>query len=226
MTEVEYLKKRLALAEACIADVQDDVCNMIPGSDPDLRIDQYDADSEKLRKEYESSKEDQTCGPCLYATKNVTPAIRRFEGDNFFLSNFCPASIDIAGLRFGSSEAAFQAMKCERPEDRLQFAGLSPSQAKSLGRKVNLREDWEDIKDLCMLYIVRWKFTQHEDLGKKLLDTGMVYLEEGNTWHDNYWGVCSCDKCKNIQGKNKLGRTLMLVRDELREIKKKENQSE
>ena len=39
---------------------------------------------------------------------------------------------------------------------------------------------------------------------------GEEYLEEGNTWHDTYWGVC------NGKGKNKLGKILMQVREELK----------
>ena len=45
--------------------------------------------------------------------------------------------------------------------------------------------------------------------------TGDAELIEGNTWHDNYWGVCSCSKC-NGRGKNRLGKLLMKVREELR----------
>ena len=33
---------------------------------------------------------------------------------------------------------------------------------------------------------------------------------------DDFWGVCDCDRCLNIEGKNKLGELLMKVRDELR----------
>lgn len=37
-------------------------------------------------------------------------------------------------------------------------------------------------------------------------------IVEGNYWHDNYWGNCTCDKCKNIEGQNKLGKILMKIR--------------
>ena len=55
------------------------------------------------------------------------------------------------------------------------------------------------------------KFSQNEDLKKKLLDTGDATLIEGNTWGDKYWGVC-----KGV-GKNRLGELLMEVREELKQ---------
>ena len=64
------------------------------------------------------------------------------------------------------------------------------------------------------------KFSQNKDLQKKLLDTKDMELEETNWWHDNCWGNCVCDKCKDIIGENKLGKILMRIREELRkEIK-------
>ena len=57
---------------------------------------------------------------------------------------------------------------------------------------------------------LRKKFSD-PGLRKALLDTGDEYLEEGNTWRDEYWGVC------NGIGKNRLGKLLMKIRDELRQ---------
>ena len=57
---------------------------------------------------------------------------------------------------------------------------------------------------------LRIKFSNPK-LRKALLDTGDEYLEEGNTWGDQYWGVC------NGVGKNKLGKLLMKIRQEIKE---------
>ena len=95
-------------------------------------------------------------------------------------------------------------------EQRKNFLGLDPSSAKRKGRRVKLRDDWEEVKDQIMYEIVLNKFSQNEELRKKLIATGDEYLEEGNTWHDTYWGVC------NGKGKNKLGKILMQVREELK----------
>lgn len=136
--------------------------------------------------------------------------IDAFKGEYFFLSNFYEAPVEYDGLQYMNSEAAFQAQKCEFPQKRVEFQKLNPSAAKALGRKVTLREDWDEVKTDVMLGIVRNKFKQNPDLGKKLIETGDTYLEEGNWWGDKIWGVC------NGVGENKLGKILMKVREELK----------
>lgn len=149
--------------------------------------------------------------------------IDKFAGDYEFLSNFYSTKIDYEGLTYDSTEAAFQAAKIKEStlektnESRSIFVGLTPGKAKRLGRIVSLRPDWEKVKDGVMLDILRIKFSK-PDLKQMLLDTGDAYLIEGTTWHDNYWGNCTCDRCKNITGKNMLGKTLMQVRAELKEL--------
>ena len=49
---------------------------------------------------------------------------------------------------------------------------------------------------------------------------------EDNWWHDNYWGDCQCEKCKNIEGQNKLGKILMRVANEIINETIKENKYE
>jgi hypothetical protein len=57
-----------------------------------------------------------------------------------------------------------------------------------------------------------------KELRKKLLATGDATLIEGNYWHDNYWGVCTCENCvsNGIVGRNRLGTLLMKVREEIK----------
>ena len=62
------------------------------------------------------------------------------------------------------------------------------------------------MEDIC-----RAKFTQNEELKKKLIDTGDATLIEGNTWNDTFWGVC------NGVGENNLGKILMKIREELKD---------
>lgn len=132
-----------------------------------------------------------------------------FDGEYRFLSNFDTTPVIYEDINCRTSESAFQMMKTNDLKLRNKIGISHPSEAKRLGRKLILREDWEDIKDNIMFEIVYAKFTQHLDLKQKLLDTGNAELIEGNTWHDTYWGVC------NGFGQNKLGKTLMRVREEL-----------
>ena len=135
--------------------------------------------------------------------------IDRFIDEYHFLSNFYDASVMYKGLLYKNNEAAFQSVKCISEKDREQFTNFTASKAKSFGRHVKLRSDWEEIKDQVMYDIVKDKFTRNKDLQEKLLATDNIYLEEGNWWQDTYWGVC------NGTGQNKLGKILMQVRKEL-----------
>lgn len=141
--------------------------------------------------------------------------IGEFKGKYYFLSNFYEAPVIWNGITYQNNEAAFQSAKIL--SSRECFADLDPSSAKKLGRKVQLRNDWEDVKDEVMYEICKAKFSQNSGLKRRLLETDNEYLEEGTTgWHDNIWGNCSCEKCKNIPGENRLGKILMRVREELK----------
>ena len=148
--------------------------------------------------------------------------IDSFEGEFEFLSNFSEIPLFIAGFCVPTVEHFFQAHKLGTKSDEMFYEILraeTPGKAKRLGRKCKLRDDWESVKDTIMYYALCKKF-QYQDLKKKLLATGDALLIEGNTWHDNYWGDCKCEKCKDIRGENKLGQLLMRVREELKPIKK------
>lgn len=134
--------------------------------------------------------------------------IAAFEKDYCFLSNFYEAFVEYKGVLYKNNEAAFQAQKCPSRLD--EFINLPPGKAKRLGRKVDLRSDWEKVKDQIMYEICKCKFTQHPDLREMLVRTGDHELIEGNYWNDTYWGVC-----KGV-GQNKLGKILMRIREELK----------
>ena len=136
--------------------------------------------------------------------------ILEFKNENFYLSNFYETPIYYKGHYFQNNEAAFQAMKC--PERMHEFCELNPSMAKRLGRHVKLRPDWEFVKESVMYEVCKQKFLQHPSLAKKLLATGDGLLVEGNDWGDREWGVCNGD------GNNKLGKILMSIRKELKEL--------
>ena len=142
--------------------------------------------------------------------------INRFKGDYECLSNFFRAPVKYEGMVYDNSEAAYQAAKTTNINIRRQMLQMPPGVAKQFGQQLALREDWEEIKQKVMYDIVLAKFRDNAHLGKMLLDTGDRELIEGNTWHDNYWGDCSCGDCARITGCNELGKILMAVRAWLR----------
>lgn len=142
--------------------------------------------------------------------------INKFDGEYAFLSNFYPSEVQFEGGTFPTVEHAFQAAKTLDEDERLQVVTCdTPGLAKREGRHVTLRRDWEQIKYSIMEELVRKKF-QIPELKEKLIATGDEELEEGTWWHDNTWGNCYCDRCKNIVGQNHLGKILMKIREEIK----------
>ena len=143
----------------------------------------------------------------MFSRKNNTyPEFSNYHINRFVYDN----------ILWDSVEAAFQAQKSLDTEIRKQFASLTPGQAKSRGRKVLLRPDWETVKYNLMYKICLEKFKQNEDLKELLLSTGDALLVENTTgWHDNIWGCCLCNRCRNSKSRNNLGVILMRVRSEL-----------
>lgn len=145
--------------------------------------------------------------------------ITDFSDEYAFLSNFYMCSVFAGGYAWPSAEHAFQAQKTLNPEAREAIARARyPGQAKGLGRRLTLRPDWEAIKKRVMFEVVLAKFDQHDNLAQRLVATGFEELIEGNSWGDTYWGaICSPSHPCTYFGMNQLGRTLMFVRDLLRE---------
>ena len=139
--------------------------------------------------------------------------ISSFRDEYFFLSNFYPVEIKLDGIVYPNAETAFQAQKTLDVEERRKFSMLkNPVQAKRLGRKVKLRDDWEEVKLDIMTEVVSQKFLQHPHLIEMLLLTGDEELIEGNKWGDRFWGVCKG------KGENHLGKILMKIRDVYKSI--------
>ena len=139
--------------------------------------------------------------------------IDRFEGIYGFLSNFSRHSFRKDDILWPTVEHYYQAMKTpDKVSQGRIWSCPTPSAAKKLSYEVEIRENWEIIKPDVMLTALEYKFDQNIEIQKMLIDTGDAILIEGNHWHDNYWGDCKCDKCKNKNGQNVLGKLLMYVR--------------
>jgi ribA/ribD-fused uncharacterized protein len=133
-------------------------------------------------------------------------------GDYGCFSNFSRHSIFLKGKRWQTSEHYFQAQKFAGTEhEEAVRVCKTAREAANMGRsrKLPLRKDWEAAKDAVMLEALRAKFTQHDDLLETLLGTGDAVLVE-HTVRDAYWGDGG-----DGSGKNRLGRLLMQVREEL-----------
>ncbi len=139
--------------------------------------------------------------------------IDMFREEYEFLSNFYPAKMEFEGVAYHNSEAVYQAQKCKFPEDKLLFSNMYADEAKKFGRKVEMREDWDEVKVELMTQIVEAKFSQHPELAVRLLETGDKPLKEGNYWGDVFWGIDH----RTGEGENHLGKILMNLRAKYKE---------
>jgi N-glycosidase YbiA len=129
-------------------------------------------------------------------------------------SNFSRHGFVMDKLWWNTSEHYFQAQKFIGTPYLQQIQSVNtPKTAANLGRNRSfpLRRDWEQVKDNIMLRAVLCKFQIHLDIREILLGTGDESIVE-NAPSDYYWG-CG----KDGSGKNKLGLTLMQVRELLRQ---------
>ena len=130
-------------------------------------------------------------------------------------SNFYPVVIYYEQLNFPSVEHAYVAAKSLDFNFRKKVSELPSDKAniaKSMGRKIKLRSDWDIVKLALMQRFLMQKFTCGE-FKSLLLSTNDMIIEEGNYWHDNYWGICHCPKCQDKVGLNHLGKLIMKVRE-------------
>jgi N-glycosidase YbiA len=132
-----------------------------------------------------------------------------FRGRYSFLSNFHPVMIRYDGVDFPTVEHAYQAIKTTDRKRRRKIATApTPVAAKHMGKRVQIRRNWNSIKVSVMRELLRRKFA-HPELRALLLATGKKELVEINRFGDRFWGVCGGT------GQNHLGKILMDVRREI-----------
>lgn len=142
----------------------------------------------------------------------MVPEIKGFFNEYRFMSNFHFVEVEYEGMKYRTTEHAYQAAKFADPVMRYTIQQLlRPGDARKYGQAKGMREDWDQVKYDIMYDLNLQKYANPE-LGRLLLATGDAYLEETNWWGDVYWGVC-----KGV-GQNNLGKILMNIREELRLI--------
>lgn len=108
-----------------------------------------------------------------------------------FLSNLCRAEFVLEGAHWPTVEHYYQAQKFVDAAyvERMRLAA-TPRAAKNLGqtRDLLVRADWDSHRMTAMLRALVAKFTQHESLQQKLLETGDAILVEASP-HDGFWGA-------------------------------------
>ena len=134
--------------------------------------------------------------------------IEEFRGSYEYMNNFYPCTIEFRGLTFKCAEAAYQAQKCKNEEDKVRFTEYPGWKAHVEGRKVDIVDNWNDIKIPTMQEVIFAKFTQDDWCKKRLmqLQPGTLIIN-GNSKGDMFWGM----DAKTKEGPNHLGMCIMRV---------------
>ena len=150
-----------------------------------------------------------------------------FFGKESPLSNHHPATFQLNGLKYNSSEQYLMSEKAilfsdEETAHKIMVA-KNPVVQKHLGKKVEKvrgysEQKWQNHAPKIMEKAINAKFSQNSSLKKWLLDTNQKHLMEAS--RDKFWGVGASLHDKKIlsqewPGNNQLGKTLMKVRSQL-----------
>jgi len=144
-----------------------------------------------------------------------------------FMSNWSMEDFFIDGRKYICVEQYMMYQKACLFNDSISankiLVAATPAEMKELGRNVlNFNKDiWDKNKYNIVFTAVYAKFSQNEELKKKLLETGDATLAEA-ALHDKIWGIGLRMGDPKIQnptewnGENLLGRALMETREQLR----------
>ena len=134
-------------------------------------------------------------------------------GEYGYLATYSNYGFFKDGVFWKTSEHYYQAQKFMDSDTKIRIQNAeTPKIASTIGRdrKLNLRSDWEEVKQDVMFDAVYYKFKQNRDILQKLLDTGNARIVEA-TVKENYWG-CG----PNNDGQNNYEKILIKVREKLR----------
>jgi ribA/ribD-fused uncharacterized protein len=133
------------------------------------------------------------------------------KGLYWSFSNFYTAPSTLDGDEWPTVEHYYVAQKNPDPEWQKQVRlAATPGITKRMGRQVELRDSWDDLKYDVMLKAVTAKFKQHPELAALLLSTGDRPIHENSS--DPWWGGGP----NYPGGRNWLGDILVEVRTLLR----------
>lgn len=149
-----------------------------------------------------------------------------------FMSQWYYSDFTDNGIKFNTCEKYMMYQKAKLFNDNESMATIlkvhAPFKIKKLGRKVSgfIQKDWDNVKEEIIYKANLLKFSQNEKLKNQLLETEEYILAEASPY-DKIYGIglypndVLVQNPSNWKGENLLGKALMRVRTELKEIKEK-----
>ena len=147
-----------------------------------------------------------------------------YQSEHAPFSNMFPVAIVVGQYRFVSLEQAFQFFKAKTMNKLLAatkiYLSRNQIEIKQMGDELGQSELWDTKKYDIMYVCLKRKFEQNPELKEMLLKTGTCELVEATP--NRLWG-CGATLSSNLlqrhewPGENRQGKTLMIVREELRQ---------
>lgn len=138
------------------------------------------------------------------------PAIFVFDpiGKYACLSNFFESVLELDGRIWPTVEHYFQAQKFVSlsEQEAIRSAPTAAEAKRRAWRHVEIRSDWDKVRDEVMSRGLAAKFAQHQDAQAALLGTWPLPILE-DSMIDSYWGIGATGA-----GENRLGKILMKLR--------------
>lgn len=149
-------------------------------------------------------------------------------------SNMAYCKVEHMGIVYPSVENYYQAMKFLESDVvvnsetgkstpiREFIAKLSPSESKRFGKQNPITNPLFEKIRIAIMGNGNWIKYKDPKFRELLLATGDAHLEEGNWWHDRFWGT----DIKTREGENNLGKILMRIRNSIlasKELQEAEN---
>lgn len=131
---------------------------------------------------------------------------------SYKFSNFLPYPKETThfGVVLKTPEHYYQAEKTDDIDEKLMVLNApTPGEAKRLGRKVTLVNNWEIIKTGVMYdaqFLKCWRDSAYMALVANADPEDFI---EYNNHHDNIWGSCLCERCANVEKQNLLQKVLL-----------------
>lgn len=142
-------------------------------------------------------------------------AIDRLRDEYYFLSMLSNSEIKIGDKIHNSIYDAYVFSKEEFIKEVIEANNYRKIEKNRKDERYNaIILSWEQIRFFVMKSLIKNKFSDPV-LKEKLKNTLDSEIVDNNLYHDNFWGNCTCKKCKDIVGKNNYGKLLMEVRNEL-----------
>ena len=157
----------------------------------------------------------------------VAKDVLAYQSEHAPFSNFFPCQVVIGKHKFFCLEQAFQFMRAKILDRPLAATKIYMSRdvrfIKQTGAELGTSEEWERRQYDVMYECLMRKFQQNEHLKRLLPKTGEIELLEATP--DRLWG-CGATLSSTVirkggwPGKNKQGKILMAVREEIRRLEK------